>query len=144
MHTGRGKGRAAMRSWMVQARLHKGLLTDGQKQVVKLILSSKDRMVDVQGYAGTGKTTMLNRARALAEKNGYRMIGLAPSAEARIESETLQRFLTRNAGSPRDASRPGARGICAARSPRPAGRSGPREADRIGFRLVTGKEGERK
>ena len=106
MRTGQGRGRAAMRSWMVQARLHKGPLTEGQKQAVKLILSSKDRVVGVQGYAGTGKTTMLNRARALAKKNGYRMIGLAPSAsamktlsaEAGIESETLQRFLTRNAG----------------------------------------------
>ena len=106
MRAGQGKGRAAMRSWMVQARLHKGPLTDGQKQAVKLILSSKDRTVGVQGYAGTGKTTMLNRARALAEKTGYRMLGLAPSAsavktlsaEAGIESETLQRFLARNAG----------------------------------------------
>ena len=106
MRTGQGRGRAAMQSWMVQARLHKGPLTDGQKQAVKLILSAKDRVVGVQGYAGTGKTTMLNRARTLAEKNGYRMIGLAPSAsavktlsaEAGIESETLQRFLTRNAG----------------------------------------------
>ena len=60
----------------------------------------------MQGYAGTGKTTMLNRARVLAEKKGYRMAGLAPSAsavqtlasEAGIESETLQRFLARNAG----------------------------------------------
>jgi len=106
MRAGQGRGRAAMRSWMVQVRLHKGPLTDGQKQAVKLILSSKDRVVGIQGYAGTGKTTMLNRARALAEKNGYRMIGLAPSAsavktlasEAGIESETLQRFLARNAG----------------------------------------------
>ena len=106
MRAGQGRGRAAMRSWMVQARLHKGPLTEGQKQAVKLILSAKDRTVGVQGYAGTGKTTMLNRARALAEKNGYRMIGLAPSAsavktlsaEAGIESETLQRFLARNAG----------------------------------------------
>ena len=106
MRDGQGKGRAAMRSWMVQARLHKGPLTDGQNQAVKLILSSKDRTVGVQGYAGTGKTTMLNRARALAEKKGYRMLGLAPSAsavktlsaEAGIESETLQRFLARNAG----------------------------------------------
>ncbi len=106
MRDGQDRGRAAMRSWMVQARLHKGPLTEGQKQAVKLILSSKDRVIGVQGYAGTGKTTMLNRARALAEKNGYRMMGLAPSAsavktlatEAGIESETLQLFLARNAG----------------------------------------------
>ena len=85
--------------------LHNGRLTEGQREAVKLILSSNDRTVGVQGYAGTGKTTMLNRARALAEKSGYRVIGLAPSAsaartfgtEAGIESERLQRFLARNA-----------------------------------------------
>ena len=106
MRDGQDRGRAAMRSWMVQARLHKGPLTEGQKQAVKLILSSKDRVVGVQGYAGTGKTTMLRRANALAGKSGYRMMGLAPSAsavktlgtEAGIESETLQLFLARNAG----------------------------------------------
>ena len=73
---------------------------------MKLILSARDRVVGVQGYAGTGKTTMLNRARALAERQGYRMEGLAPSAsaagvlgsEAGIEAETLQMFLARNAG----------------------------------------------
>ena len=106
MQGGRGRGRAPMRGWQVQAHLNKGPLTAGQKDAVKLILSAKDRTVGVQGYAGTGKTTMLNRARALAEKKGYRMAGLAPSAsavqtlatEAGIESETLQRFLARNAG----------------------------------------------
>ena len=49
---------------------------------------------------------MLNRARALAEKKGWRMAGLAPSAsaaqtlaaEAGIPTETLQMFLARNAG----------------------------------------------
>ena len=106
MRDGQDRGRVAIRSWMVQARLHKGPLTEGQKQAVKMILSSKDRVVGVQGYAGTGKTTMLRRANALAGKSGYRMIGLAPSAsavktlgtEAGIESETLQMFLARNAG----------------------------------------------
>ncbi|MXY38377.1 MAG: AAA family ATPase, partial [Rhodospirillaceae bacterium] len=65
-----------------------------------------DRTVGVQGYAGTGKTKMLARARTLAEKKGWRMVGLAPSAsaantlnaESGIASETLQRFLARNAG----------------------------------------------
>ena len=104
--SGQGRGRALMRGWEVQEHLHKGPLTAGQKAAVKLILSAKDRTVGIQGYAGTGKTTMLNRARALAEKKGWRMIGLAPSAsavqtlasEAGIETETLQRFLARNAG----------------------------------------------
>ena len=66
----------------------------------------RDRTVSVQGYAGAGKTTMLQRARALLEKRGYAVRGLAPSAsaartlaaEAGIESETLQRFLARYTG----------------------------------------------
>ena len=95
-----------MRSWQVQGHLNKGPLTAGQKDAVTLILSANDRVVGVQGYAGTDKTTMLNRARTLAQKKGYRMAGLAPSAsavqtlstEAGIESETLQRFLARNEG----------------------------------------------
>ena len=106
MRLGQGQGRALMRGWEVQEHLNKGPLTAGQKEAVKLILSAKDRTVGIQGYAGTGKTTMLNRARALAEKKGWHMIGLAPSAsavqtlasEAGIETETLQRFLARNAG----------------------------------------------
>ena len=106
MRSGEGRGRAPMRSWQVQGHVNKGPLTAGQKDAVKLMLSAKDRTVGVQGYAGTGKTTMLNRARTLAEKKGWRMAGLAPSAsavrtlasEAGIESETLQRFLARNVG----------------------------------------------
>ena len=106
MRAGAGRGKAPMRGWMVDRHLRKGPLTAGQKQAVKLILSEKDRTVGVQGYAGTGKTRMLDRARTLAEKKGWRMIGLAPSAsavqtlaaESGIPSETLQRFLARNAG----------------------------------------------
>ena len=106
MRGGQARGRAPMRGWQVQGHLNKGPLTAGQKDAVKLILSAKDRVVGVQGYAGTGKTTMLNRARALAEKKGWRMAGLAPSAsaartlvsEAGIPTETLQMFLARNAG----------------------------------------------
>ena len=106
MRTGERRGKAPMRSWQAAGYLSRGPLTAGQKEAVKLILSGSDRTVGVQGYAGTGKTTMLNRARALAEKKGWRMTGLAPSAsavrtlasEAGIATETLQRFLARNAG----------------------------------------------
>ncbi|MYG53686.1 MAG: relaxase domain-containing protein [Rhodospirillaceae bacterium] len=106
MRSGAGRGKAPMKGWTVDRHLRKGPLTAGQKQAVRLILSEKDRTVGVQGFAGTGKTRMLNRARALAEKKGWRMVGLAPSAsavqtltaESGIRSETLQRFLARNAG----------------------------------------------
>ena len=106
MLEGRNRGRTPMRARRVDKLLRNGPLTEGQKAAVKLMLSDRDRVVGVQGYAGTGKTTMLNRARALLEKRGYELKGLAPSAsaaqtlgaEARIETETLQRFLARNAG----------------------------------------------
>ena len=106
MRQGRDRGIAPMRARAVDKLLRNGPLTAGQKAAVKLILSEKDRVVGVQGYAGTGKTTMLNRARAVLAKKGYDLKGLAPSAsaartladEANIETETLQRFLARNAG----------------------------------------------
>ena len=105
VETGRGRGAPAMRGRDVDKALRNGPLTHGQREAVKLILSEKDRVVGVQGYAGTGKTKMLKRARALFEKRGYDVKGLAPSAsaartleaEAGIESQTLQGFLARNA-----------------------------------------------
>ena len=106
MRAGERRGAAPMRARAVDKALRNGPLTAGQKEAVKLIVASKDRTVGVQGYAGTGKTTMLRRARALMEKKGYEVRGLAPSAsaartlrtEAGIGSETLQRFLARYAG----------------------------------------------
>ena len=106
MTTGRERGGTPTRARAVDKALRNGPLTEGQKAAVKLILASGDRVVGVQGYAGSGKTTMLNRARALLEKRGYEVRGLAPSAsaartlkgEAAIGSETLQRFLARYAG----------------------------------------------
>ena len=105
VETGRGRGTPAMRGRAVDKALRNGPLTHGQREAVKLILTDSDRVVGVQGYAGTGKTKMLKRARALLEKRGYDVKGLAPSAsaartleaEAGIESQTLQRFLARNA-----------------------------------------------
>ncbi len=106
MRAGERRGAAPMRARAVDKALRGGPLTAGQKEAVKLILSARDRTVGVQGYAGTGKTTMLRRARGLLEKKGYEVRGLAPSAsaartlegEAGIGSETLQRFLARYAG----------------------------------------------
>ena len=106
MGAGQGRGAVPMRGRAVDKALRNGPLTQGQKEAVRLILSTDDRVVGVQGYAGSGKTTMLNRARTLLEKKGYEVRGLAPSAsaartlegEAGIGSETLQRFLMRYSG----------------------------------------------
>ena len=106
MRAGQGVEKAIMRGWITETKLRNGRLNEGQKAAVRTILAAKDRVIGVQGYAGTGKTTMLKRLRVLAERRGYQVAGLAPSAsaantlgkEAGIESETLQRFLARHAG----------------------------------------------
>ena len=106
MRAGQGNGPRMMRRWVATTRLHRGRLNEGQKEAVRQILAAEDRIVGVQGYAGTGKTTMLKRFRTLAESRGYTLKGLAPSAsaartlgqESGIRSETLQRFLARQTG----------------------------------------------
>ena len=57
----------------------------------------------LEGLAGAGKTTSLSAIREAAEREGYQVIGLAPTsraahklAESGIESHTLQRQLIRN------------------------------------------------
>ncbi len=106
MRGGQGVEKAIMRGWITEAKLRNSRLNEGQKAAVKAILAARDRVIGVQGYAGTGKTSMLKRLRGLAERRGHRVVGLAPSAsaartlaqESGIGSETLQRFLARHAG----------------------------------------------
>jgi len=59
-------------------------LTDGQRRAAELVLSTRNRIVGVQGLAGTGKTAML---RTVSENlgDGFKAIGLAPSAAAARE-----------------------------------------------------------
>ena len=98
---GAGAGGPLTETEPVEARLAASVLTEGQKQAVRTILLNDDLAVGVQGYAGTGKTTMLKEAAALA--GDRRVFGLAPSAvaagvlgrEAGIPVRTLQWFLAR-------------------------------------------------
>ena len=78
-------------------------LNAGQRAAASLVVSTDSRVVAIQGAAGTGKTTMLKEARALAEARGYRVVGLAPSAAAArelggagIESRTIAAFTHRD------------------------------------------------
>lgn len=57
-------------------------LTPGQQDAILLMATTHDRVVGVQGYAGTGKTTMLSAMKVLAEMKGYTLKGIAPSATA--------------------------------------------------------------
>ena len=87
---------------LVSGRLAETMLTEGQKEAVRTILLSHDRIVAVQGAAGTGKTTMLKEALGLLGER--KAVLLAPSAaaarvlreETGSRARTLQWFLTRH------------------------------------------------
>jgi ATP-dependent exoDNAse (exonuclease V) alpha subunit len=75
-----------------------------RQAVIRGLLSTTDRVVGVQGGAGTGKTTALGIVREIAEQNGFEVRGLAPTSRARnalqesgVQSETLQKHLLRSA-----------------------------------------------
>jgi ATP-dependent exoDNAse (exonuclease V) alpha subunit len=81
-------------------RLESSQLTSGQRAAVELIASTPNRIVGVQGYAGTGKSHMLDRARTVVEEEGYKVVALAPYAtQVRalrglgVEARTLASFL---------------------------------------------------
>ena len=101
MREGKGTARPLAPEEAVAGRLAATELTEGQKEAVRLILRSPDPVVGVQGFAGTGKTRMLNEVAKLA--GGRQVFGLAPSAaaarvlgvEGGIGVTTLQWLLTR-------------------------------------------------
>src|SRR5215217_2836974 len=77
-------------------------LNTNQQTAIKAILSSTDRVLGLQGGAGTGKTTALSVVREVAEKEGYQVRGFAPTTraakqlkESGIPTETLQMFIRR-------------------------------------------------
>lgn len=89
--------------------LERTSLTPGQKAAITTILAGTDRLVGIQGYAGTGKTTMMRHISALAhdlgsasKTDGVSMLGLAPTHSAArslsegggFETQTVARFLT--------------------------------------------------
>lgn len=102
---GKGAGKPQATERIVTRAIRTDTLNDGQMNAVKTALTTEDRVVGVQGYAGTGKTYMLAKMQAVAEKQGYEVVGLAPSDKAvdelnavGIKSGTLQGFLARNQG----------------------------------------------
>lgn len=78
-------------------------LNEKQRQAVIQILSSRDRVMALEGVAGGGKTTSLAAIREVAERHGYKVEGFAPTSraaqklsESGIDSRTLQRHLASN------------------------------------------------
>jgi conjugative relaxase-like TrwC/TraI family protein len=77
-------------------------LSPAQLRVVDDIFVSRERIVGLDGIAGTGKTTTLAVIREGAEAEGYKVEGFAPTsraaqklAEAGMETSTLQSHLAR-------------------------------------------------
>ena len=93
MRQGRDKGEVLMRHRKVRQLLHKGPLTDGQKEAVSLILSSKDRVVGVQGYAGTGNPARAGRGCGVRDRRRPRRRSgdASPGARARRRSRSCAR-----------------------------------------------------
>lgn len=75
-------------------------LNDGQRQAATLMLTTTNRVVGVQGYAGTGKSHMLDTAKERIEEAGFGVRVLAPYGsqvkalrELNVEANTLASFL---------------------------------------------------
>jgi len=75
-------------------------LNRAQRAAVEEVLGSTDRIHGIQGYAGTGKSTVLSTLREAIEVRGFEVHGLAPTSraahqlnEAGISTGTLQGFL---------------------------------------------------
>ena len=77
-------------------------LSPAQREVVDDIFVSREKIVGLDGIAGSGKTTTLSVIREGVESEGYKVEGFAPTsraaqklAEAGIDTSTLQRHLAR-------------------------------------------------
>jgi len=57
-------------------------LSDEQRNAVRHVLQSMDRITAIRGGAGTGKTTMMRETVAAIESTGLKVFTFAPSAEA--------------------------------------------------------------
>lgn len=75
--------------------------TEGQKAAIQTSLTGRGLYVGVQGFAGTGKTYMLERLAHYARESGYDVKGMAPSHQAVHElssvlgsAETLAKVTT--------------------------------------------------
>jgi ATP-dependent exoDNAse (exonuclease V) alpha subunit len=101
MKQGNGTSDQICKKTYVADRLRNSLLNSSQRKAVEHILCSKDKIVGINGYAGTGKTFMMEKTKEIANGKGYEIIGLSPTASAAntleketgIKSQTIHKFL---------------------------------------------------
>lgn len=63
-------------------------LTTSQKEAMQAILTTQDRYIAIQGYAGVAKTSMLSEARLLIEQRGFTLRGVTVASSAANELQT--------------------------------------------------------
>lgn len=97
LNDGKGKVEPIMTISHAKKLLAKKKLTPSQQQAASMVLSSRDQFVAIQGFAGTGKSTLLERVQAIS---GKAILGLAPTHKATfalqqkgIAAQTLQSFI---------------------------------------------------
>jgi conjugative relaxase-like TrwC/TraI family protein len=79
------------------------ILNTAQRRAAEEILTSRDAVQGLQGFAGVGKTASLKTVREAAEQRGYVVEGFAPTSraahqlrDAGISADTMQGFLARS------------------------------------------------
>lgn len=100
-----GPADAAVRAQEAARELGLRRLNRGQEAAAVLILSSPDRVINVQGGSGRGKSTAMAPATAVATAEGRTVIGLAIASvkasdfgrDTGADVMTIARFLKRNA-----------------------------------------------
>lgn len=111
------QGKASVQPFMEKEKIDAALsatnLTEGQKEACSLIASSSDRFLMIQGYAGTGKSTMLERLKeSLDATDTFKdnIIALAPTHQAVRElrnkgmaAQTLKSFLVDERGNAQES-----------------------------------------
>lgn len=85
MRRGRGSTDVILSKRGVDKALKTSTLNEGQRDAVKLIISSKDQFVAVIGRPGTGKTTMVGAVKEILDREGYQTVGMAPNGAAAKE-----------------------------------------------------------
>jgi conjugative relaxase-like TrwC/TraI family protein len=92
---------AAERVQAVAALNHGISLNEGQENAASLVLSSRDRIVAIQGIAGAGKSSVMKPVAQLLREEGKQVLGLAVQntlvqmleRDTGIRSMTIARFL---------------------------------------------------
>lgn len=97
---GRGQATPLMSREEAYKRLEGIRLNTGQREAATDILTTNNRVIGIQGFAGVGKTTLLKPAKAELEAQGFEVRAVAPTGsqvkalqEAGIPAQTLASFL---------------------------------------------------